>query len=133
MPSTNLHAELRRLTRLEGRRPDSTAEESEGSYAHLGEVGSASAYISSFSGVSEWERHSSGDELVQVLEGETELRILGSAPETLQLSAGSYAVVPQGAWHRFSSAGGVSLFTLTPQPTDHFAGDDPATFDASLP
>jgi hypothetical protein len=37
--------------------------------------------------------------------------------------------VPQGMWHRFESAGGVTLMTATPQPTDHPTVDveDPRT------
>jgi len=41
------------------------------------------------------------------------------------------AIVPQGAWHRFSSPRGVTLMTVTPQPTDHPAihVEDPRTLE----
>jgi hypothetical protein len=34
------------------------------------------------------------------------------------LSAGMMAVIPQGAWHRFRSADGVTLMTATLQPSE---------------
>jgi len=52
-------------------------------------------------------------------------------PQSLALTAGMLAVVPQGAWHRFDSPDGVSLMTATPQPTEHLTVtvDDPRTLD----
>jgi mannose-6-phosphate isomerase-like protein (cupin superfamily) len=54
-----------------------------------------------------------------------------SGSETVELHAGMIAIVPQGAWHRFSSPGGVTLMTVTPQPTDHppVHVEDPRTLD----
>jgi hypothetical protein len=28
-------------------------------------------------------------------------------------------IVPQGIWHRFDAPEGVTMMTVTPQPTDH--------------
>ncbi len=63
---------------------------------------------------------------MQILEGATDLTILTeTAPEVLHLSAGMLAVVPKGCWHRFHAPDGVTLMTVTPQPTDHSTADDP--------
>jgi mannose-6-phosphate isomerase-like protein (cupin superfamily) len=69
---------------------------------------------------------------VHILDGETVVYLMTEAgPETLELRAGMIAIVPQGAWHRFSCPGGVTLMTVTPQPTDHppVHVDDPRTLD----
>ena len=42
-----------------------------------------------------------------------------------KLTAGMMIIVPQGCWHRFESETGVRVMTVTPQPTDHTAADDP--------
>ena len=77
--------------------------------------------------MSEWERHQGGDELVHILEGETELTILTDAHsrEVLTLKGGMLTVVPQGCWHRFNAPSGVTVLTVTPQPTDHSTAEDP--------
>jgi len=77
-----------------------------------------------------WERHRNGDELVQILDGRTTLTILTDAGrETLDMTAGMLAVVPQGAWHRFRAPDGVTVLTATPQPTDHSFAEDPRDAD----
>ena len=45
--------------------------------------------------------------------------IADSGPQEQELRAGMMVVVPQGMWHRFESADGVSLMSITPLPTDH--------------
>lgn len=45
--------------------------------------------------------------------------------EAFNLSAGAFLIIPQGAWHRFELADGVSLMTATPQPSDFSSVDDP--------
>ena len=83
-------------------------------------------FAGGFSGETPWERHNNGDELVHILDGRTTLTILTDAgPETLDMTAGMLAVVPQGAWHRFHAPDGVTVLTATPQPTDHSFAEDP--------
>ena len=67
-----------------------------------------------------------GDEMVQILAGATTLTILtDEGPQELEMKAGMVTVVPQGCWHRFKSATGVTVMTMTPQPTDHSTAEDP--------
>jgi hypothetical protein len=44
----------------------------------------------------------------------------------------TYRYVVSGVWHRFSSPGGLTLMTVTPQPTDHppVHVDDPRTLES---
>jgi mannose-6-phosphate isomerase-like protein (cupin superfamily) len=81
-------------------------------------------FSAKFSGDGVWERHPNGDELVQIIDGSTTLHIVtGEGPKSYALSAGMLVIVPQGAWHRFHSPGGVSLMTATPKPTEHLMVD----------
>ena len=40
-------------------------------------------------------------------------------PQALELGTGMMVIVPKGVWHRFESATGVTLMSVTPLPTDH--------------
>ena len=105
---------------LEGRTPETTDEEFKGSFAKLSKYRDGGVFISHYSGISEWERHPNGDELVQVIEGETTLILLSDNIETANtLKQGELLVVPQNMWHRFETPKGVKVLTITPQPTDH--------------
>jgi mannose-6-phosphate isomerase-like protein (cupin superfamily) len=65
---------------------------------------------------------------VQILDGSTRFDILvEEVMQSLELSAGMLGVVPQGCWHRFESATGVKVLTVTPKPTQHTHEDDPRT------
>lgn len=125
----DIRAALGGLSRLVGRTPRSSEAELASSYAQLGTLGAAGIFVTTFSGDSEWERHRAGDELVQVIEGQTELTLLTEPPTTLDLRAGMMAVVPRGCWHRFHAPSGVSTLTVTPQPTDHRVADPLARAD----
>ncbi|KXF81930.1 cupin domain-containing protein [Enterovibrio coralii] len=108
------------LSFLSGRTPETTDEEAKDAFAMLSEFSNGGVYIGHYDGYSEWERHSHGDELVQVLGGETTLVLLIDGEEQPKLlSAGQLLVVPKGVWHRFESPKGVKVMTITPQPTDH--------------
>jgi uncharacterized cupin superfamily protein len=115
---------LSRTTPLKGRRPDTSGDAAEKAFATLAKFGDGAIFAGSFEGDSPWERHGKGDEIVQVLAGETELTILTDDGETvLKLQAGMLTVVPQGCWHRFHAPKGVTVMTATPQPTDHQVED----------
>ena len=87
-------------------------------------LGDGGAFAGSFQGESAWERHTKGDELVHILDGATRLTILTDEGErVLEMKAGMLTVVPQGCWHRFEAPEGVTVLTVTPQPTDHSVGD----------
>lgn len=126
MPTaTDLAEVAARLVRFEGRSPTTTDAELASAFIEVDQLGKAGIYVTSFSGRSEWERHQSGDELVQVLEGQAALTIMANPPVTVELRAGCLTVVPRGCWHRFDAPSGVSLVTVTPPPTDHHRDEAP--------
>lgn len=111
------------VRKLENRRPDMSESELAGAFATLATLaglGEGGVFVGSFSGESAWERHGKGDELVHILDGETVLTVLtDDGPTEMRMSAGMLTVVPQGKWHRFRAPEGVTVLTVTPQPTDH--------------
>jgi len=122
----DIEAALAPLPVLRGRRPDTPEAEAGVAFARLAETRQGAVFAGSFEGESAWERHRGGDELVQVLKGQTRLTILTAAgPEVLELRAGMLVVVPQGAWHRFHASRGVTVLTMTPLPTEHSTADEP--------
>ena len=64
------------------------------------------------------------DELVHVLDGTKTLDIVcdDGPPKSFELCAGMIAIVPQGAWHRFRSAEGGTIWSAT-LPGDHIELD----------
>lgn len=111
---------------LRNPRPETQASELETAFAMLAETRNGGVFAGSFEGETAWERHGNGDELVQVLKGETHLTILTDGDSTvLEMKAGMVTVVPQGCWHKFHAPSGVTVLTLTPQPTDHSTAADP--------
>ncbi len=124
--AVDIKAALAPLPVLRGRTPETGRDEAAKSFATLAPFGDGGVFAGSFDGTSEWERHSRGDELVHVFEGEAELTLLiGDEPQKMTLKAGMLTVVPQGCWHRFHAPHGVTLMTVTPQPTDHSTAEDP--------
>jgi mannose-6-phosphate isomerase-like protein (cupin superfamily) len=128
----DLKAEFGKLAMLRGRRPEMTEAErkASGGFATLAPFRDGNIFSAKFAGDGAWERHPSGDELVQVVDGSTTLHIMTEdGPQSYALRAGMVVIVPQGAWHRFHSPEGVSLVTATPKPTEHLTVDveDPRT------
>ena len=116
---------------LRNRRPETRGPEADAAFATLAETRNGGVFAGSFEGESPWERHVNGDELVHVLDGETRLTILtGNGRTVLQMNAGMVTVVPQGCWHKFHAPAGVTVLTMTPQPTEHSTADDPTQTDA---
>lgn len=114
----DLTAELANLTMLRGRTPQTTRAERQGSSRNLAAYRDGAIFTTKFSGEGGWEWHRNGEGIVHILDGETIVHLMTEAgPETLELHAGMIAVVPRGAWHQFSCPGGVTLMTVTPQPT----------------
>jgi mannose-6-phosphate isomerase-like protein (cupin superfamily) len=69
---------------------------------------------------------------VEIIEGTTTLKLITSDGSTsISLRSGMIVIVPRGMWHRFDSPDGVTLITVTPQPTDHPNVDveDPRTLE----
>ncbi|MEC9347106.1 MAG: cupin domain-containing protein [Pseudomonadota bacterium] len=121
----DINAELATRPFFRGRSPDNEKDAGE-AFADLGAVGNGRIFAGSYQGDTPWERHGQGDEVVQVLDGETWLTLLeGERPTTLHLRGGMLVVVPQGVWHRFHTPVGVTVMTVTPLPTDFSTADDP--------
>lgn len=115
--SVSISDALSALAPLIGRTP--TSNETDWATT-LGQVGNAGIYIVDYSGISEWERHSHGDEIVMVLDGVTTLYMLIDGEDIPHpLGAMELIVVPQGTWHRFETPIRTQVLTVTPQPTDH--------------
>jgi mannose-6-phosphate isomerase-like protein (cupin superfamily) len=132
----DVKSEMAKLTMLKGRRPDMLEADRKGTnaFATLTPFRDGNIFSAKFSGNGAWERHPNGDELVQVIEGETKFHIItDDGKQTHTLKAGMLVVVPQGAWHRFESPDGVCLMTATPKPTEHLTVDvdDPRTLSAA--
>ena len=128
--AVDIEAELASRPVLDGRRPDTSPEEAAEAFATLAAFRDGGIFAGRFAGESPWERHRNGDELVHILSGSTKLTILTEeGPQTLELTAGMLAVVPQGCWHRFQAPETVTVLTATPHPTDHSTAEDPREED----
>lgn len=122
--TVDIEAEVSQMKFLDGRdRFSDTA----GVFARLGEYrGDSMISAGGFSGTSQWERHPNGDEIVQILKGETKVTLLtAEGPEEHELKAGMFIIVPQNTWHQFNAPDGVTLMTTTPQPTEHIEDEFP--------
>jgi len=126
----DLDAELAKLTMFRGRTPQSTMVDRKGSAARLASYRDGALTTSKFAGKGHWETHP-GDELIHILDGNATVEIVcdDGLPQSFALRAGMLAVIPQGAWHRFHSAAGVTLMTATPFPGEVIERDvdDPRT------
>ena len=122
----DIHIELAKRPMLRGRRPDTPGDQTAAAFATLAGFREGGIFAGSFQGDSAWERHPQGDELVQILSGAATLTVITEdGLQTLAMTAGTLAVVPQNCWHRFHAPEGVTLLTATPQPTDHSTAEDP--------
>lgn len=121
----DLTAELAKLTMLRGRTPQTTSADRVGTSAQLAPYRDGTIFTGKFSGKGAWERHMQGDELVHILDGSATLDIVADdgPSQSFLVRAGTVAIVPRGAWHRFRSPDGVTLMTATPLPTDHIRLD----------
>ena len=110
------------LTLLPDRTPTTTVEQSRDAFTLLSTYREGGIFVGHWAGSSEWERHTVGDEIVMVIDGETTITFLSDAGErSAPLAAGELVIVPRGTWHRFDTPRGVKVLSVTPQPTDHSA------------
>jgi quercetin dioxygenase-like cupin family protein len=115
----DLTAELAKLTMFRGRTPRSTNADRKDSSARLAAYRDGAMSLTKFAGKGHWESHPA-DELIHVLDGTATLEMVvdDDKPQSFSLHAGMIAVNPQGTWHRFSSADGVALLSVTPSPSE---------------
>jgi len=124
MPTTNLRALFNALPGLDNRTPASSELE-----LVAKAFGPTIPYrdgiigLVKYSGVSAWERHAD-DEIVLVIDGAGFLHILDSDSrhETPRsLFPWTLTIVPGHCWHQIESERGISLLTVSPQPTTHIS------------
>ncbi len=117
----NLQAELKRLPGMKGRTADTGSSELEGT-AFGPTYPYRDGFISTvkFSGRSSWEKHE-GDEILLIAEGAGYLLLIDDNGFVVprSLSTNLMIVVPAHAWHQIESDEGITLVTVSPQPTLH--------------
>ena len=119
----DLEEVLDTVTFLEGR---TIHTDTKGTFARVADYCDGGIFTGGFSGTSQWERHPSGDEIVQILKGAVTLILkTEDKVENVDLTAGMIAIVPQNTWHQFNAPDGVTLMTTTPQPTEHIEDAEP--------
>ena len=129
--AVDIEAALAGRPMLKGRTRHTAGAEADAAFATLASFRDGAIFAGSFSGESPWERHRNGDELVHILAGRTTVTIIiDDEARDFEMSAGMLVVVPQGCWHRFQSPEGVTVLTMTPQPTEHTVADDPRSSKA---
>ena len=113
----DLASELATLTMFR-RSPHSTAADRSGSVAELAPYRDGLALAIKSAGRDHWERHLTGDEFIHILDGSVSLEMVrdDGPPKSFLLRAGTVAVIPQGAWHRFLSEEGATQLAVTPFP-----------------
>lgn len=125
--AVDIGATIAPLPVLKNRTPDTEASAMASAFATLAETENGGVFAGSFEGSSQWERHPNGDELVQILAGEATVTIrMDDGDHSLRMTAGMITIVPRGRWHRFDAPDGVSVMTMTPQPTEHSRDLPPA-------
>ena len=132
----DLNAEVAKLTVLRGQTPQTTPAKRKGSMARLGPYRDGILLLgtSTGTGPGHWETHPE-DELIHILEGTRTLEIVcdDGQPRSFELRAGTIAVVPKGAWHRFHSVGvGTVLSAVLPGEHIDLDVDDPRTSTPGL-
>lgn len=130
LKAIDVKAELARLPFLHGRGKDTTDAEKSAAFTTLSQYRDGAIFGGSFSGESQWERHQQGDEIVHVLDGAATLTIMtDDGPQSFEMTAGMMIVVPQGCWHLFQAPDGVTIMTVSPQPTEHINAQDPRSIE----
>jgi len=106
---------------------DTTGEEAEAAVSKVGKIGLLTLGVMSYSGLTPWERHPDGDELLLALDGEVDVTVLtDEGPVRRKLRAGEVFVCPQGLWHRQRAERSVSMLYGTPNETSEVSfADDP--------
>jgi mannose-6-phosphate isomerase-like protein (cupin superfamily) len=117
---SNIDKALAGVRFLENRTPDG---DTAGTFATLASYRDGGIFTGGFSGTSAWEKHPA-EEVLQVIDGAATLSLITeTGREDHEITTGDLVVVPTGHWHRFHAPKGITLLSVTPQPTDHFTGD----------
>jgi quercetin dioxygenase-like cupin family protein len=106
---------------------NTSAEEADAATRLIASVGPCTLGVIRFSGLTPWERHPDGDELLHVLDGTIDVTVLtDDGPAEVTLDAGSVFVCPKGLWHRQRPRESATLLFSTPtHTTEATFADDP--------
>src|SRR5262249_3974939 len=106
---------------------DTTGEEADAAFRPITRLGPCTLGVMRFSGLTPWERHPDGDELLHVLDGEVAVTVLTDrGPTQVNVAAGSVFVCPRGLWHRQLPRPSVTVLFGTPTETTQVSfADDP--------
>jgi len=122
----NLRAALREVPHLTIT-ADTTGEEADAAVRKVAKIGNLTLGVMSYSGLTPWERHPDGDELILAIDGKADITVLtDEGPVERKLRAGEAFVCPQGLWHRQRAEKSVSMLYGTPIDTTEISfADDP--------
>ncbi len=122
----DLRAALREVPHL-NITADTTEAEADAAVRNVAKIGNLTFGVMSYTGLTPWERHPDGDELLLALDGELEVTTLtDDGPVTRKLRAGEVFVCPQGLWHRQFAEKSVSMLYGTPIDTSEISmAEDP--------
>jgi mannose-6-phosphate isomerase-like protein (cupin superfamily) len=124
MQSYDVAESLQGLAELRVTR-DTTEAEAMAAVRVLGSLDRCTLGVTSFSGLTPWERHPDGDELLYVVRGAVEVTVLTDERSvSIRVPAGSVFVVSRNLWHRQHAADSASLLFAT-GATDISWADDP--------
>lgn len=128
----DLRAALREVPHL-NISAETTGEEANASVRTVAKLDNLSLGVMSYTGLTPWERHPDGDELLYALEGEVEVTVLtddGPVQETIR--KGSAFVCRKGLWHRQLARKSVSMLYGTATETSEIStADDPRVPEVS--
>lgn len=95
---------------------DTTTEaEADAATRSVARLGPCTLGMMRYAGLTPWERHPDGDELLHVLEGAVDITVLtDDGPRQVSVEAGSVFVCPQGLWHRQLPRPAVTMLYGTP-------------------
>jgi PhnB protein len=106
---------------------ETTGEDADAAVRNVAKIGNLTLGVMSYSGLTPWERHPDGDELLLALDGEVEVTVMtDDGPVKRMIRAGEAFVCPQGLWHRQLAEKSVSMLYGTPIETSEISmADDP--------
>lgn len=103
-----------------------TAAEADAAFRLLASFNRCTLSVGRFRGLTPWERHRGGDELLHLLDGDAEITVLtDDGPVRRFIAQGDVFVCPQGLWHRQLARETVTGMYLTPMPSDISWAEDP--------
>jgi quercetin dioxygenase-like cupin family protein len=110
---------------------ETTAQEADAATRSITSLGPCTLGVMRYSGLTPWERHPDGDELLHVLEGAVDVTVLtDDGPRQVSLDAGAVFVCPKGLWHRQLPRPSVTMLYGTPTKNGEASfADDPRVGD----